>query len=54
MKTDMELQKDVIEELKWEPRIKSEEIGVSVRDAERAAWSASGVTAVEDRLAVVV
>lgn len=32
MKSDMELQKDVAEELKWEPRVKHEEIGISVRD----------------------
>jgi osmotically-inducible protein OsmY len=28
----MELQKDVAEELKWEPRLKEEEIGVAVKD----------------------
>jgi osmotically-inducible protein OsmY len=32
MRTDMELQKDVAEELKWEPRLKEEEIGVAVKD----------------------
>jgi osmotically-inducible protein OsmY len=32
MKTDMQLQKDVAEELRWEPRLKAEEIGVTVRD----------------------
>lgn len=32
MKTDMELQKDVTSELKWEPRLKEDEIGVSVKD----------------------
>lgn len=32
MKTDLELQKDVIEELKWESFINSSEIGVSVKD----------------------
>lgn len=32
MKTDMELQKDVVDELRWEPRIKSDEIGVAVHD----------------------
>lgn len=32
MRTDMELQKDVVAELKWEPRLVEEEIGVTVRD----------------------
>ncbi len=32
MKTDMELQRDVAEELKWEPRVKEDEIGISVKD----------------------
>lgn len=32
MKTDSELQKDVMTELQWEPSIKPAEIGVSVRD----------------------
>jgi osmotically-inducible protein OsmY len=32
MKTDLELQKDVMNELKWEPSIEAAEIGVSVRD----------------------
>ena len=32
MRTDMELQKDVAAELKWEPRLREEEIGVTVRD----------------------
>jgi osmotically-inducible protein OsmY len=32
MRTDMELQKDVAEELKWEPRLKEDEIGVAVKD----------------------
>ncbi|MEO6211473.1 MAG: BON domain-containing protein [Gemmatimonadaceae bacterium] len=31
MKTDMELQKDVMEELKWEPRVTDDEIGAGVR-----------------------
>jgi len=31
MKTDTELQKDVTEELKWDPRIVDDEIGVAVR-----------------------
>lgn len=30
MKTDIELQKDVMEELKWQPSVKSSDIGVSV------------------------
>ena len=32
MKTDTELQQDVINELKWEPTIKAAEIGVAVKD----------------------
>jgi osmotically-inducible protein OsmY len=32
MRTDMELQKDVAEELKWEPRLNEDEIGVAVKD----------------------
>ena len=32
MKTDSQLQKDVMNELKWQPSIKSSEIGVSVSD----------------------
>ena len=68
MRTDVQLQKDVIDELLWDPSIKEKEIGVAVkngvvtltgsvpsfgeRDAERAAWSAPGVRAVHDKLAV--
>lgn len=32
MKTDMTLQQDVAEELKWEPRLKEDEIGIAVKD----------------------
>ncbi len=32
MKTDMQLQKDVAEELRWDPRIRWEEIGIGVRE----------------------
>jgi len=32
MKTDTELQKDVMDELKWEPTLKAAEIGVAVKD----------------------
>lgn len=32
MRTDMDLQKDVAAELKWEPRLREEEIGITVRD----------------------
>ena len=32
MRNDMELQKDVAEELKWEPRLQEDEIGVAVKD----------------------
>ena len=32
MKTDAELQHDVMNELKWEPTIKAAEIGVGVTD----------------------
>jgi hypothetical protein len=43
MRTDMEIQKDVVAELRWEP---------SLRDAERAARNAPGVTGVENNLTV--
>lgn len=33
MKTDSEIQKDVIEELKWEPMLSATEIGVAVKDS---------------------
>jgi osmotically-inducible protein OsmY len=33
MKSDIELQRDVIEELRWDPAIKEKEIGVAVSDA---------------------
>ena len=33
MKTDSQLQKDVIAELKWEPMLREAEIGVAVKDA---------------------
>jgi len=32
MKTDTELQNDVVAELKWEPRLREDEIGVAVKD----------------------
>jgi len=32
MRTDQELQRDVIAELKWQPSLRSEEIGVAVKD----------------------
>jgi osmotically-inducible protein OsmY len=32
MKTDMEIQKDVMDELKWEPFLKATEIGVAVKN----------------------
>jgi len=32
MKTDLEIQKDVMDELKWEPLLNASEIGVSVKD----------------------
>ena len=32
MKTDAELQKDVTEQLKFEPRVNASEIGVAVKD----------------------
>lgn len=32
MRTDMELQRDVAAELKWEPRLREEEIGITVKD----------------------
>ncbi|HLE57826.1 MAG TPA: BON domain-containing protein, partial [Rhodothermia bacterium] len=32
MKSDNQLQKDVLDELKWEPTVSEKEIGVSVKD----------------------
>ena len=32
MKTDAQLQMDIIDELRWEPRIREQEIGVAVKD----------------------
>ena len=32
MKTDSELQRDVLDELKWEPSVEAAHIGVSVKD----------------------
>lgn len=32
MKTDAQLKKDVLEELKWEPSVRAEDIGVEVKD----------------------
>lgn len=32
MKTDQEIQQDVLDELKWDPRVQPNEIGVSVKD----------------------
>ena len=32
MKTDSELQRDVLDELKWEPSVNAAHIGVSVKD----------------------
>ena len=32
MKTDKQLQMDITEELRWEPRVRDEEIGIEVRD----------------------
>jgi osmotically-inducible protein OsmY len=32
MKTDSQLQKDVMDELKWEPAVRAEQIGVEVKD----------------------
>lgn len=32
MKTDAQLQTDIIDELRWEPRIREQEIGVAVKD----------------------
>ena len=33
MKSDIEIQKDVIEQLKWEPFLNAAQIGVSVKNA---------------------
>jgi len=32
MKTDVQIQKDVMDELRWVPLLKSSEIGVAVKD----------------------
>ena len=32
MKTDVQIQKDVMEELKWEPGLRTSEIGVTAKD----------------------
>ncbi|HEU5365785.1 MAG TPA: BON domain-containing protein, partial [Hanamia sp.] len=32
MKTDYEIQQDVMEELKWEPFLKASEVGVAVKN----------------------
>jgi osmotically-inducible protein OsmY len=32
MKTDIEIQKDVVEQLKWEPFLNAAQIGVAVKD----------------------
>jgi len=52
MRTDEQIQRDVLAELKWDPRVQPNEIGVVVKDgivtkgeaekeeAERAAWMA--------------
>ena len=32
MKSDMQLQRDVIDELRWDPQIKEKEIGVAAKD----------------------
>ena len=32
MKTDYDLQRDILEELRWEPSVKSQDIGVAVHD----------------------
>lgn len=45
IRSDEELQREVIAGLKWEPRVEREE-------AERAAWSAPGITSVENLIAV--
>ena len=61
---DTTIQQNVLDELDFEPSIDAADIGVSVDDgvvslsghvttyAERAAWSAPGVKAVEDNIAV--
>jgi osmotically-inducible protein OsmY len=65
-KSDMQLQRDVMEELHWDPAVRGAEVGVAAKDgvvtlsgdfdsfavkAEQAAWSAPGVSTVDDQLA---
>ncbi|HEY0521785.1 MAG TPA: BON domain-containing protein [Stellaceae bacterium] len=49
MKSDAVLKQDVDEELAWNPALDPSHIGVI---AERAAWSAPGVTDVEGEIAL--
>ena len=46
MKTDTQIRDDIFQELKWDPRVRNMEIG--------AAWSAAGVTEVEDKFTIGV
>ena len=43
MKSDMDLQKDVAAELKWEPRLKEDEIGVTVQNGVDSAGEVAAV-----------
>ncbi len=45
MKTDTQLQLGVIAELKWQPSVNAAQIGVEVKDGERAAQRVPGVKA---------